>query len=173
MKSSWLWKYSKPFFFLFSPQSNVKHKSQETKRLGHKMPSILNQRRQREENRQDDLERFYLLDSSQDAHFTKNGSESLWVPSCCHLISSRHPVCKQTLPLWRNCQRTLIHVLCLRMLEILSRAFNSLLRVNWVLWQEHNHQARLLLGLLISWAHDSLTQPAGDHRPQGALQAQS
>ena len=143
------------FFSFFPPQSNVKHKSQETKRLGHhKCPLSWIKGDREKKNRQDDLERFYLLDSFQDAHFIKSGSESLLGPFLLSPDKFKTSSLQADNSLWRNCQRTLIHVLCLRMLEILSRAFNYL-RVNWVLWQGTQSPSQAAPGG--SWSAEPMT----------------
>ena len=156
--------YEPIFFFFFPLKWNVKHKSQETKRLGHhKCPLSWIKGDREKKNRLDDLERLYLLDSFQDTHFTKSGSKSLLGPFLLSPDNFKTSSLQADNFLWRNCQQTLIHVLCLRMLEILSRAFNSLLRVNWVLWQGTQSPSQATPGG--SWAAEPMTH-SSTWRPQ-------
>lgn len=98
MKSSQFWVIA-TIILSFSLQSNVRHKSHETKRLGrHKCPLSAIKGDREEENRQDNLERLCLLDSFQDLCFPASCSESFCVPSCCHLISSSHLVARRQFP---------------------------------------------------------------------------
>ena len=143
-----------PIFSPFFPlQSNVKHKSQETKRLGHhKCPLTWIKGAKEKKNGQDDLERFYLLDSFQDTRFTKSGSKSLSGPFLLSPDKFKTASLQAGNSLRRSCRQTLIHVLCLK--------FHREALIPFFVWtafcdREHNHQARLLLS---SWARDSLMQ---------------
>lgn len=122
------------FFLPFSQMSNTNPRR--PKNLGHhKCPlSRIKDDRERE-HRHDDLERFYLLDSFQDTCFTKSCSKSLLCPFLLSPDKFKASSLPEDKSLQRNCQQSLIHVLCYSMLESFSRAFNSPLRVNWVLWQ--------------------------------------